>query len=71
MPARLMMFEVTPRKYIGMKQRITEIGIVMIGTIADGMCQRKNRMTMLTMSISIFSSCLRLSIDFSINAERS
>src|ERR1041384_5524434 len=70
MPANDMMFEVTPMKYIGMKQRMTEIGIVMIGTMADGMCQRKNRITMLTMIISIFSSCLRFSMDFSINSDR-
>ena len=60
MPARLMMFEVMPRKYIGMKLSTTEIGIVMIGTNADGMCQRKNRITRLTMIISMISSSFRL-----------
>ena len=39
-------------KYIGMKASSTETGIVTIGTIADGMCQRKSRITRLTMSIS-------------------
>ena len=45
MPASDMMFAVTPSRYIGMNASSTEIGIVTIGTIADGMCQRKMRMT--------------------------
>jgi hypothetical protein len=49
----------------------TETGIVMMGTIADGMCQKKRRITALTIAISISSSCLRLSIDASISVERS
>ncbi len=48
-PASDMMFVVRPMKYIGMNARMTEMGIVMIGMIADGMCQRKIRITMLTM----------------------
>src|ERR1043166_3531270 len=71
MPASDMMFEVTPMKYMGMKHSTTEIGIVMIGTMADGMCQRKKRITTLTMSISMISSCFRLSMDFWINSDRS
>ena len=43
MPASDMMFEVRPMKYIGMKASSTETGIVTIGMIADGMCQRKTQ----------------------------
>ncbi len=57
------MFDVIPMKYIGMNASATETGIVMIGTIADGMCQRKNRITKLTMIISMIRSCFKLSID--------
>jgi hypothetical protein len=51
-PARDIMFEVTPRKYIGIKARTTEIGMVTIGIIAEGMCHRKRRITILTISSS-------------------
>ena len=56
---------------MGMKARSTEIGIVRMGTIAEGMCQRKSRMTRLTMIISRTSSCLSVSIDRWIRSERS
>ena len=36
-----------------MNARTTETGIVRMGMIAEGMCQRKTRMTRLTMMISI------------------
>ncbi len=62
-PPRLMMLEVMPSKYMGMKARTTEMGMVMIGTMADGKCQRKRRMTRLTMIISISSSSFRLSME--------
>ena len=39
-------------KHMGMKASSTETGIVTIGTMAEGMCQRKIRMTRLTMIIS-------------------
>ncbi len=70
-PASDMMLEVTPMKYMGMKARTTETGIVMMGTIEDGMCQRKTRMTRLTMIISETSSCFRFSIERSISSDRS
>ncbi len=71
MPDRLMMLEVMPMKYIGMNASATEIGMVTIGTSADGICQRKNKITMLTMIISSNRSCFRLSMDLRINSERS
>jgi len=66
-----MMFVVSPMKYMGMKARVTEIGIVRIGMMDDGMCHRKMRMTTLTMMISTVSSCLSVSMDRSISSERS
>ena len=71
MPAKDMMFVVTPRKYIGMNASRTATGIVAIGTIAEGMCQRKRRMTRLTISISRINSSFRLSIELRISPERS
>ena len=71
MPERLMMFEEIPTRYIGMKARSTETGIVMIGTNADGKCQRKKRMTTLTMSSSAQSEPFRLEIDLRMSSERS
>ena len=54
-----------------MKARSTEIGMVTIGTMAEGMCQRKRRMTRQTMIISASSSCLSVSMARSIRSERS
>ena len=70
-PASDMMFEVIPMIVIGMKASSTDTGIVMIGTIAEGMCQRKIRITRLTMIISSTSSCFSVSIERSIRSERS
>src|SRR5262252_4181232 len=70
-PARDMMLELMPIQYMGMKASNTETGMVTIGMMAEGMCQRKSRMTKLTMIISTISSCLRVSMDRSINSERS
>ncbi len=71
MPARDMMFEEIPRRAMGMKARSTETGMVMMGTIAEGMCQRKTRITRLTISISSSSSWVRVSIARWISSERS
>ena len=65
------MFEEMPRSAMGMKASSTETGIVMMGTIAEGMCQRKTRITRLTISISSSSSCFRVSIERWISSERS
>ena len=37
---------------MGMKARATLTGMVTMGTMAEGMCQRKTRITRETMSIS-------------------
>ena len=55
----------------GMNASRTEIGIVTIGMTAEGKCQRKRRMTILTMIISSMSWRLRVSIDRLISSERS
>ena len=60
MPARDMMLAVKPMKYIGMNASATATGIVIIGTSAEGMCHRKNKITRLTMIISTIRSCFRL-----------
>ena len=70
-PPRLMMFAVNPIKYMGMKERMIVIGMVMIGTRADGMCQRKIMITMLTMINSSTSVPLSVSMACSINSARS
>ena len=43
MPPSDMMFDVTPVPYIGMKDRMTAIGIVRIGMIALGTVPEKNQ----------------------------
>jgi hypothetical protein len=57
MPDSDMMFAVRPMKYIGMNASSTETGIVTIGTSADGTCQRKIRITTLTITNSSRSEC--------------
>ena len=71
MPASDMMLEEIPINRIGMNASSTATGIVMMGTIADGMCHRKIRITMLTMMISRISSCRSVAIDRSMRSERS
>ncbi len=66
-----MMFELIPKIFIGMKAMITAAGMVMIGMMELGMCQRKMRMINDTMIISIKSSCSSVWIDSSISSERS
>ena len=70
-PPRLMMFAVNPIKYIGMKERMIVIGMVIMGTRAEGMCQRKIMITMLTIMSSSINVLLRVSIDRSIKSARS
>ncbi len=70
-PASDMMFDEIPIRRIGMNPSSTATGIVMIGTIADGMCQRNTRITRLTMTISRMSSWRSVAIDWSMSSERS
>ena len=62
-PASDMMLELIPSRYIGMNDKSTATGMVTIGMMADGMCQRKIRITRLTMIISTISSCFSVSIE--------
>ena len=56
---------------MGMKEITMAMGIVKIGIIALGKCQRKIRMTIETMIISSISVCFRLSMERRISSERS
>jgi len=57
--------------YMGMNASSTDTGMVTTGTMAEGMCQRKIRMTKLTMAISINSSSFRLSMERVMSSDRS
>src|SRR5258707_1165391 len=69
-PPSDMMFAVKPVACTGMKARITAIGIVKIGMMALGTCQRKIRKTMLTITSSSISVRRKVSIDRSIKSQR-
>ncbi len=71
MPERLMMFEVMLAWNMGMNASTTATGIVMMGTSAEGMCQRKRRMTSETMIISMMSSFFSVSIERRMRSDRS
>ena len=71
MPASDMMLDEMPIQAIGMNASSTATGMVTIGTIADGMCQRKTRMTRLTITISSSRSCFRWSMARWIRSDRS
>ena len=60
-----------PIAWNGMNARMTEIGIVRIGTIALGTCQRKMRMTRETTTISSISLLFRVSTERSMRSDRS
>ena len=47
------------------------MGMVRMGTTADGMCQRKIRMTSETMIISMVSSCFSVSMARVMRSDRS
>ncbi len=71
MPASDMMFTVTPIQYSGMKAKSTEIGMVKMGTKAEGICQRKSIITAATMIISTVSSWVKVSMARFMRSERS
>ena len=71
MPARLMRFALRPMACMGMKARATLTGMVTMGTMAEGMCQRKTRITRETMSISSTSFQDTVLMAFSMSSERS
>src|SRR4030065_1404039 len=68
---RDVMLDVNFMPYKGINASRTAIGMVTIGMMAEGKCQRKRRITMLTMIISSISWLLRVSIDRLISSERS
>ena len=55
MPASDMRLAFSPIRYMGMKASATLAGMVTMGIVADGMCQRKSRMMSETMMISSMS----------------
>ncbi len=58
MPASDITLTETPARWSGMNDSSTETGIVTMGTMAEGKCHRKNRMTSETMTICSTSSCV-------------
>ncbi len=71
MPPSDMMLMSRPIALNGMNARITEIGIVTMGTIALGTCQRKTRMTSETTTISSISFDRSVSTERLIRSDRS
>ena len=70
-PPSDMMFDVRPIIFMGMNAMITATGMVTIGMMALGMCQRKIMMTMATMINSSVSVCFKFSMDRRISSDRS
>ena len=65
------MFAVSPIRYIGINEMMMATGIVVMGISADGMCQRKMRITRLTMISSSINVPFSVSIARSISSARS
>jgi hypothetical protein len=66
-----MMFAVIPKRYMGMKASRIATGMVTMGTTADGTCHRKSRITRLTMTSAVSSSCRSVSTASVMSRERS
>ena len=64
-------FAFSPIRYMGMKASITLIGMVRMGTMAEGMCQRKSRMMMDTTIISSISLSVTVLMARPMRSERS
>ncbi len=71
MPASDMRFAPIPIAYMGMKASATDTGMVTMGTMAEGMCQRKMRITAETMRISSMSLLLTVVMACPMSSERS
>src|SRR5262247_2656029 len=71
MPPSDMMLAVTRIMSMGMNERIIAMGMVMMGIRALGICQRKMRITTLTITISSVSVCRSVSIARTMRSERS
>ena len=70
-PPRDMMLAVTPMSRKGMKERRMATGMVMMGMMALGMCQRNNRITRETVTSTSTRVPFMLSMDRWISSERS
>ena len=71
MPASDMRLAFSPMAYMGMKASATETGMVTMGMMAEGMCQRKMRMMIETMMISSMSLFFTVSMASPMSSERS
>src|SRR3990172_8674935 len=71
MPPSDIILAVSFIQYMGRKEMIITIGIVIIGIMALGMCQSKMRITRLTIAISSMSVPFSVSIERSIRSARS
>src|ERR1022692_2718351 len=70
-PPNDMMLDVRPIIFMGMNAMMTATGMVTIGMVALGMCQRKIMMTIATMISSSMRVCFRFSMDRRISSDRS
>ena len=70
-PPSDMMFAVSPMARMGMNDSTTAMGMVKIGMMALGMCQRNTRMTRLTMRSSSQRVCVSVWMARVIRVERS
>ncbi|MBS1111680.1 MAG: hypothetical protein H6Q88_3672 [Anaeromyxobacteraceae bacterium] len=71
MPASDIRFAPIPMAYMGMKASATDTGMVTMGTMAEGMCHRKIRITIETITISSTSLCLTVPMACPMSSERS
>ena len=71
MPARDMRFAPIPMRYRGRKASATDTGMVTMGTMAEGRCQRKIRITIDTITISSTSLCFTVPMAWAMSSERS
>ena len=70
-PASDIRFAPIPIAYMGMKASATDTGMVTMGTIAEGMCQRKIRITIDTITISSISLDFTVPMAWPMSSERS
>ena len=71
MPASDIRLAFMPMAYMGMKASATETGMVTMGTMAEGTCQRKIRMMIETITISSTSLSFTVPMAWSMSSERS
>ena len=70
-PASDIRFAPRPRACRGMKASATDTGMVTMGTMAEGMCQRKIRITSETITISSMSLFRTVPMAWPMSSERS